>query len=178
MGDEKVDLNSTLQVFGQPGFEALGYASKHFAHTPVDSVHQLYEELLERKTLTARALKSYVTEHYDYFIKTAKKVQSRSNEATGQQEGIEADVSRLHNLLFEYREAIQSLAEVSFSAEEVINENKELGGHVESGEATRGIKEASVEESVGELASLIAERQFENALAIIETGKRLDCIGS
>ncbi len=74
-GGPQVDLSSTLSMFGHSGFDTAKYFNDHFAKQDISSIANHCNELVERKNVISRALKNYVTEHYNQFIHTSQELQ-------------------------------------------------------------------------------------------------------
>lgn len=155
-----VDLSSTLSQFGFAGFDSWRYVSQYFADHPIESSIEHHLELVDRKNITARALRTFVTEHFGHFIDTAKQIQF-----------VENDMSVLHNLLIEYRKALRENMELTSPPDEderlrIERDAEKIMQKMSSFNVDQDL--ISLEEVLHELGSLVFERLFEQAINLIE----------
>lgn len=118
-----VNLRTTLELFGLPGFKVDMYVERRIKDSKEVSGHR--DELSTRKVLLNEALKTFVTDNYRKFIHTSKEIERSlraricslrvSNHVS--LADIEGDMSNLYNTLTHYSGALKKLQDMSFTSE-------------------------------------------------------------
>ncbi|CEO94416.1 hypothetical protein PBRA_000201 [Plasmodiophora brassicae] len=147
-----VNLRTTLELFGLPGFKVDMYVERRIKDSKEVSGHR--DELSTRKVLLNEALKTFVTDNYRKFIHTSKEI-----------EHIEGDMSNLYNTLTHYSGALKKLQDMSFTSE--IEDGNITQSMDNDTQDTKPHSTDLLGEVLEELGTLMFESKLDQAVTLI-----------
>mmetsp|Transcript_30257 Transcript_30257/g.48891 ORF Transcript_30257/g.48891 Transcript_30257/m.48891 type:complete len:869 (-) Transcript_30257:584-3190(-) len=162
--DEEMRMQDLLEEFCDDSFQAEAFAKARFESMTEETVRKYTSELLRLKDFSALKLKSSVYGNYEQFIRVSKDISC-----------MEGDMIHLRNMLGETTQLLKALQQISLAPDPSLLDAE--GMQLASMTRTVVERRDDLLDLSDELDVLIAERRFDEALAMIDKAEpKLDAL--